>query len=140
MTFSKLQWLKGLHGVKMKPNTFRVLVAMFDYTNEHGRRAYPGNARLARDCCCSVSTIERALEELEELGLLRRVSRGGRSGNGAHWAAEYELFQPVKWGGSTRQNEDVNPSDPWAQHVTGDDPSDHVPTDHYSSDHACSAA
>jgi DNA-binding transcriptional MocR family regulator len=132
VTFSKLSYLRLLHGIEMKPTTFRVLVTVFDYTNKFGRRAYPGNKRLAQDCCLSVKTVERALKELEKDGWVCRVARGGRSGDGAHWAAEYELVQPVELDTTTGQIDDVNQSDEWGQPVTDDYPSDHYSTDHYT--------
>lgn len=169
MTFSKLQWLKSLHGMNMNPNAFRVLVTVYNYTNGDGRDAYPGREALARDCCISVSTVKRTLKELTEAGWLVKVTPGGRSGDGAHWATKYELGN--RWAGETKshrvtrdpsmghtgavmgsydyastdQIDDVNGSDPWDQWATGDPPSDHVTTDHeitdhYSSDHECISA
>lgn len=165
MAFSKLQYLKGLHGQKMKPSTYRVMVTVFDYTDAEGQKAYPGNKRLAEDCCVSESTVERALAELIAKGWLIKRAPGGRSGDGAHWATEYSLgnrwcadlarpqplthdgsnrqksrINPSKQDPSTRQIDDVNPSNGWGQSLMGDPPSDHESpdheiTDHYSSDH-----
>jgi hypothetical protein len=35
--FSKLTYLKGLRGAEMKASTFRILVTVLGYANEHGR-------------------------------------------------------------------------------------------------------
>ena len=138
MTFSKLAYLKDLHGCPMKPSTFRVLVTVFSYTNANGHNAFPGSARLARDCCMSVDTVNRALKELVADGWLRRVSRGGRSSDGAHWAAEYTLTTP--WGQDEPQygnwepqhgvSDWVNLANESGQPGTHAYPSDHESTDH----------
>ncbi|WP_134797034.1 helix-turn-helix domain-containing protein [Mycobacterium avium] len=164
MAFSKLQYLKELHGAAMKDSTFRVMVTVFNYTNAEGRNAFPGNEALARDCNTSVSTVKRALKELTEKGWLIKVAPGGRGGDGAHWATKYDLGN--RWCGETKSQrltrdpsagqirnvtgsnrdisaghvDDVNGSDPWSQWATDDPPSDHESTDHeitdhYSSDH-----
>jgi predicted transcriptional regulator len=157
MTFSKLQYLKALHGEKMKDSTFRVMVTVFNYTNEEGLRAYPGNARLAEDCNTSVSTVKRALKELVELGWLVHVKRGGRAGDGTHFSGEYALgyrflgesqqvtHDPTRGQNgrvkgssryaSTGQFDDVKGSDREGQWTTGEPPSDHVTTDHETTDH-----
>ena len=138
MGFSKLTYLKELHGVEMKATTFRVLVTVFDYTNEHGRRAFPGNERLARDCCLSVSTVKRALRQLEADCWIQRVQRGGRSGDGAHWSTEYELASTGQFGMSTDQMDTVNGSNGYGQQFMYDPPSDHEPSDHEPSDYESS--
>lgn len=145
---NKLLYLKGLHGVDMKPSTFRVLVTVLDYANPDGSSASPGRKNLAKDSCLSESTVDRALDELVGYGWLRRVSRGGRSGDGAHWAAEYELCTP----GSSlhpRQDEavssrqmadvksstaDVKSSNGAGQLVTSDYPPDHETPNHETPD------
>ena len=102
MSFDKFAYQKQLHGVKMNPNYYRVLITLGDYaTGATGGDAYPGLERLASGACVSKSTVQRALRYLEDEGWIRRhvsadgrVSRGGRSRDGAHWATKYELAPP----------------------------------------------
>lgn len=138
--FSKLTYLKDLRGCRMKPSAFRVLVTVFSYTNAGGHHAFPGSPRLAEDCCMSVDTVNRSLKELVMMGWLRRVSRGGRSGDGAHWAAEYALTtpwgrdddepQPGKWEPQPGNPFGVNLADEYGQPGTGAYPSDHETSDY----------
>ena len=136
MKFSKLAYLKGLHGVKMSASTFRVLVTVLNYTDANGDNAYPGLQRLAEDCCTSVSTVQRALKQLKADGWIRVEQRGGRRGDGTHWATNYSLSTGHEllddpWAStgqidaSTGQMDDVNRSNGWDQPVTYDHPSDH---------------
>ena len=86
MSFDKFAYQKQLHGVKMNPNYYRVLITLGDYaTGATGGDAYPGLERLASGACVSKSTVQRALRYLEDEGWIRRhvsadgrVSRGGR--------------------------------------------------------------
>ncbi|UMB71768.1 helix-turn-helix domain-containing protein [Mycobacterium paraterrae] len=155
MTFSKLLWHKELRGCDMKPSAYRVLMTVFDYTDENGQGAYPGNDRLAADTCLSLSTVKDALKDLVAEGWLRRECRGGRSGSGAHWAAEYALTTP--WEMSSGEFEsstgEFTPCQPvnsrrvnsqkWrSQQPAGNPPPDHYSPDQLSDhlpDHVCSA-
>ena len=74
---------------------YRVLMRIFDYSGPTGLRAHPGTQRLAEECQLSVSTVKTALKWLTQEGWLRLGQRGGRAGDGAHWASVYELSTPV---------------------------------------------
>jgi DNA-binding transcriptional MocR family regulator len=127
MAFDNFRYLKDLRGAKMDDKTFRVLVMLYTYSDKYGRKAHPGRERLAADCHISPSTVKRKLKLLVEQGYIAKVKAGGRSGDGAHWAAEYALVSAGQFDTSTGQNYDLNGSDPWGQEVTLDDP----PSDHY---------
>lgn len=51
-----------------------VLIALADRANDKGV-CWPAYERLAEDCECSKRTVMRALQKLEELGLVERISR-----------------------------------------------------------------
>ena len=77
--FSKLLYLKSLHGVKMEPaSAYRVLVTILDYADADGTNAWPGVARLAKDCCMSERQLQRCLDKLREGGFVHEDERGGR--------------------------------------------------------------
>ncbi len=91
----KLVWHKLAGDAKFPTaNYYRVLMRVFDYSGPTGARAHPGNQRLAKECQMSVGTVKTVLRWLVEEGWLRLGQRGGRAGNGAHWASEYALSTP----------------------------------------------
>src|SRR5690625_5117581 len=91
-SFSKLRWLKTPTADAALTNSeFRVLVAVFNFTDKRGRNAYPGNDRLADACCTSRRHVRRALRSLEAKGWLRRVEYGGYDDAGRRRATVYEL-------------------------------------------------
>lgn len=80
--FSKLTWLKRTNGHKFKPAEFRVLIAIFNHTNEHGQRAFPGLKLLAEETGHSKSTVSEAVTALRHAGWITETSKGsGVSGN-----------------------------------------------------------
>lgn len=155
--FSKLKYLKGIHGVKISPPAFRVWVTVFNHSNEEGKKAHPGVARLAEECCLSASTVRRALKELEGAGWLWQKSRGHRLGNGAKHASEYWLTTPstVRTGAIEADSQEVNSAVSTVQNEIStvqneeslpfksefsivhsyEPPSDHSTTDHGASDY-----
>jgi hypothetical protein len=42
MTFSKLTWHKRTHGHEFTGAEFRVLMSIFDHSDERGRKSHPG--------------------------------------------------------------------------------------------------
>lgn len=132
----KYAYQKALHGVKMHPNYYRILITLLDYADEYGNNAFPGLTRLAADACISVRTAQRAIEWCRTNGWVHQLKPGGRSGDGTHWAAAYSLTLPQHVTGdrlttaSIGQIGNVNRSNRAPQHVTRDHPPDHVPPDH----------
>ncbi|MGW4331866.1 helix-turn-helix domain-containing protein [Rhodococcus koreensis] len=74
---SKLEWLTGLRGADLTHAEFRVLVALFTYTDAHLRNAYPSKATLAAAANVTPRTLTLALRTLQEKGLARIVQAGG---------------------------------------------------------------
>lgn len=91
--FSKLLYLKGLHGANLTSSEYRVLVTVLCYTNANGEGAWPGVARLQDDCRMSERSVQRCLKSLRTKGWLRRVQLGSaKSGR----ASEFALSTPGK--------------------------------------------
>lgn len=61
---SKLTYLKDLRGHKMSNAAYRVLIAVFNYTNAQGLHAHPGEARLAEDTGMAERTVRDHLKWL----------------------------------------------------------------------------
>jgi DNA-binding transcriptional MocR family regulator len=53
-----------------------VLLALASFADERGENAYPSQATLSRMCCCSRSTVKRALVELIARGLIAPHGKG----------------------------------------------------------------
>ena len=53
-----------------------VLLALASFTDQRGANAYPSQSTLARMCCCSRSTIKRALASLIRRGLISPQGKG----------------------------------------------------------------
>ena len=62
-------------------NTTAKLVgaAMFDYSDEHGRKVFPSKTTLAADTGLSKSAVHRAIHRLRDTGWIRLVAEGGFS-------------------------------------------------------------
>jgi DNA-binding MarR family transcriptional regulator len=56
-----------------------VLVVLADLADE-ADSCFPGQARIASSTGCSVSTVQRALKDLEEAGYIERVRRHREGG------------------------------------------------------------
>jgi Helix-turn-helix domain len=94
----KFEYMRALNGVQLgearKPNHyFRVLAALWNYADEDGRNAFPTIQQLAKDCCISTRTVDRALDYLLGTGWVRQESRG-RTGR----ASVYSLHIPTRHG------------------------------------------
>lgn len=57
-----------------------ILMLIANYAGSDGT-CYPGQETLARQACCSVKTVERALKAFEDRGWIRRVPRRRRDGS-----------------------------------------------------------
>ncbi|MBT9386959.1 helix-turn-helix domain-containing protein [Pseudooceanicola sp. CBS1P-1] len=64
---------------ELKPATKLVLVFLANCHNQHTRRCDPSQQTLAEECCISRSTVNVHLNELERLGLIRRVQRSDKA-------------------------------------------------------------
>ena len=53
-----------------------VLLALASFTDQRGANAYPSQSTLARMCCCSRSTIKRAIQVLLNRRLVERTGKG----------------------------------------------------------------
>jgi DNA-binding transcriptional MocR family regulator len=95
MTFSKLTYLKDLRGHDMPNGAYRVLVAVFNYTNASGEGAHPGERRLADDTGLSVRSVRDHLKWLTEHGYVQRGRRGHGSG-GRGIATRYAVTLPAE--------------------------------------------
>jgi hypothetical protein len=89
--FSKLNWLKRLSGADLTDGEFRVLVSIFNHTDERGRRCYAKQTTLAAETGKSDRQVRRIIPELVRKGWLTEVRKGtGRSG----LASEFDLSTP----------------------------------------------
>lgn len=91
--FSKLTYLKDLRVHKIGNGAYRVLLAVFNYTDQDGGSAHPGIARLAQDCDMGESTVRRHLTWLKEHGYVVQESRGHSVGD-VNLASVYSLALP----------------------------------------------
>ncbi|WP_448385411.1 helix-turn-helix domain-containing protein [Mycolicibacterium sp. XJ1904] len=91
MTFSKLTWLRSLDGTDLTDGEYRVLVAIFNHTDERGRKCYAKQTSLAAETGKSDRQVRRIIPELVRKGWLTEVRKGsGRSG----LASEFNLSTP----------------------------------------------
>lgn len=77
MSVSALTWAFGLQNIN--PARKFLLVALANYADENNS-CFPGQEKLAHDVGVSVSTIRRALKELEADGFVARERRQGADG------------------------------------------------------------
>lgn len=128
--FSKLNYLKTLRGRSISASQYRVLVEVFNYTDENGCNAYPGQERLAQDTGLSVRTVRQHLTWLAENGYLIKISRGRGNGvGGSGQCTRYRLNSTCEISSINRQVL-VNQPDDLCQ-STGD----YSPTIRSSSNH-----
>jgi hypothetical protein len=86
--FSKLTWHKRTHGHEFTGAEFRVLMAIFDYSDECGRKSHPGLKRLMADTGYGKTAVSEALKTLQGRGWITQTRRGsGTSGK----TSVYEL-------------------------------------------------
>jgi hypothetical protein len=80
----------------MSSGAYRVLVEVFNYTDESGRHAYPGERRLAEDTGMSQRTVRDHLKWLAHNGYLFKGARGhGGGGRGRGIATVYAVALPA---------------------------------------------
>lgn len=121
---SKFAYLKLLHGAKLTYAEYRVLVTMWDYSNEKLESIYPGIDQLAEDVCMDRRSVRRALASLREKGYAR-IAVPSYWKNGRRMADEYALTLPAAEGsglsGPEVRTEESGSADRDAP------PTDHVP-------------
>ena len=121
---SKFAYLKSLHGAKLTYAEYRVLVTMWDYSNEKLERIYPGIDQLAEDVCMDRRSVRRALASLRGKGYAR-IAVPSYWKNGRRMADEYALTLPDAEGcglsGPEVRTEESTSADRDAP------PTDHVP-------------
>lgn len=97
-----------VEGVPLPHPTIRhVLLTLSLSMNSRGEQGFPSTRELARQTGLSRRTVERRLQEAEELGWIERESRGGGRGWKRH---EYRPRIPTP-----------EPTDPWAEKEPPDD-------------------
>jgi hypothetical protein len=98
----------------MPNGAYRVLVAVFNYTNAVGQNAHPGEARLAHDTGMSVRSVRDHLKCLTDNGYLVKGKRGHGSGGSQGMATVYSLgssptgdFAPTATGENAEATGDI---------------------------------
>lgn len=59
--FSKLTWHKRTHGHAFTGAEFRVLMSIFDHSDERGRNSHPGLVLLTKETGYSKASVSEAL-------------------------------------------------------------------------------
>lgn len=85
MSLEAYVWAANLPLAGIGAAPFRVLLLLADRTDKLGYGAYPSVASMADTLQCSERTVQRALRELEALGLIRE----GDQRYVAHYDARY---------------------------------------------------
>lgn len=95
MALKTMLW--ALHA-PLESNRKVVLIALADAANEAGY-AFPSRQRIADIARCSVRTVARVLNELEEQGYLRRVARYRQDGSqgASHYWLNLENVPATEW-------------------------------------------
>ena len=86
-------------------NALLVLLKIADNCDDDGRNAWPSLPSLARYCRCSVSTVQRSIRELEDLGELEVVRRGGGPKPGTRYAPN--LYRVYPQGGQSDTSQEA---------------------------------
>lgn len=73
-------WRSAISDSELSSTHRHVAIALSLYMSERGDSAHPGPSRLAQDTGLHVSTVKEKLADLERLGWLRCIVRGGRRG------------------------------------------------------------
>lgn len=86
----KFRWHQGITRSDLPPTTKLVAYALWEYTNQFGQNAHPGNSRLAIDTSTSVPTIKRHLKILRDGHWIVRTVRSTYAPDRT-WADVYAL-------------------------------------------------
>jgi predicted transcriptional regulator len=79
LTFALLNLAWKLKG--MKSSTKFVMIALCDYANKETFLCFPSHNSIARRTCLSASTVQRAIKDLCDLGLISYANRYDDKGN-----------------------------------------------------------
>ena len=77
MSIKVTSLVRPIEGDVLRPAEKLVLMTLALYADEDGGSVFPSNARLARECCLSVRSIQNYLRSLENLGILLCVANAG---------------------------------------------------------------
>lgn len=120
----KFHWHKAF-GKSDVPSHIRPIgYIIWDYTNERGEQAFPGNEIIAQSTGLNKKTVERGLTFLRDAGWLFRVSTGSNSGRKA-MNSVYRLSYPAGYS----EQATLTTSVPLGEDGTGDthDPNQGTP-------------
>lgn len=88
----KFAYVRALRGrPDLTPAEYQLLITVWSYTDQNGRHARPGYARLATDLCKGERVVRRQLQDLIDKGYLAVMSIGG----GRKAANAYALALPI---------------------------------------------
>lgn len=73
MSHNAVNW--ALNQKTLKPGPWVTLIMLADRHNKDTKRCDPDQTQLAADCNMSRATVNRHLEDLEQIGLIRRIKR-----------------------------------------------------------------
>lgn len=93
----KFEWHSAVSAAPLPDITKLIAFALWDFTNQDGGNAHPGNEQLARITGRSVVTIKRHLASLRKSGWLQRVEESNARGN-RRFADVYQLAIPEQPG------------------------------------------
>lgn len=93
----KFEWHKAVSAAELPDITKLLAFAVWDFTDQHGGNAHPGNELLAQTTGRSIVTIKRHLSTLRENGWLVRVEESNSRGN-RRFADVYQLAIPNRSG------------------------------------------
>lgn len=137
--FNQFEWHKQMIRSTALSTTAKLVgAAMFDYSDEHGRKVFPSKSTLAEDTGLSKSTVHRAIQSLRDAGWIRLVAEGGFSdqyNRPNEWRLTYPAnvaSPPKPGGGVTSDTGGVSPLLPPGYHqrypggVTSDTQTNHL--------------
>lgn len=88
--FEVINWARSVAGVQLTPSARHVLLLLATYANAKTRLCSPGVARLSRETGLARSTVQSALAQLEDEGLIARQRRH-RNSDGGYTSNRYKL-------------------------------------------------
>ena len=94
----RFEWERLIRELDLPSALKLTCYALGTYVNGDGTNAHPGITGLAKATGLHRATVLRSLAQLEELGLIQPVFRGGGKGVHRGLATVYELAVPVENG------------------------------------------
>lgn len=88
-------WRSAIMDSNLSSTARHVALTLSTYMNERGGSAFPGASRLAHDTALHLDTVKEKLRELERLGWLTCVERGGAPKGGERKANKYAATVPT---------------------------------------------